>query len=166
MLDLSILKVQYAVRGELAIRADSGCSRGTLNSLSSFNQQGCTSRQIAALVEYPALMDLTPVIFPKGVIAIHKELQNERYQLHRRQALVYYPYISAAIHSPSNTERDGFSADPNYIFPAGRASAGFSFLISTLISSPQSGVLILTSQYPFYATTVASYSGAPSSLPP
>ncbi|KAA1474456.1 transaminase [Dentipellis sp. KUC8613] len=177
-LNPSILKVQYAVRGELAIKAeeyreklkqpDHGLpfNKVISSNIGNPQQKGLDqppitfNRQIAALVEYPALMDLAPNLFPKDVIARAKELQHEIGSVGAYSHSQGVPFIRNNV-AKFIEERDGYPADPNHIFLTGGASAGVSLLISMLISSPKSGILIPIPQYPLYTAALASYSGVP-----
>ncbi|KAJ7861693.1 hypothetical protein B0H14DRAFT_3616491 [Mycena olivaceomarginata] len=77
--------VQYAVRGELAIKAEtyrdqlkSGGHNLPFDKQKGLDQPPITfTRQVAALTEWPALAELAPGVFPADVIARAKELQDE-----------------------------------------------------------------------------------------
>ncbi|KAF8656755.1 hypothetical protein AX16_002434 [Volvariella volvacea WC 439] len=94
-LNPAILKVEYAVRGELAIKAEKyreelknpsntlPFSRIINSNIGNPQQKGLDqpaitfTRQIAALTEWPALAELAPGAFPKDVVARAKELSDE-----------------------------------------------------------------------------------------
>jgi len=94
-LNPAILDVQYAVRGELAIKAEeyrvrlkAGANDLPFDKVTSTNignpqQAGLDqppitfNRQVAALMEWPALAELARDVFPEDVIARAKELQSE-----------------------------------------------------------------------------------------
>ncbi|KAJ7861688.1 hypothetical protein B0H14DRAFT_525615 [Mycena olivaceomarginata] len=94
-LNQQLQTVQYAVRGELAIKAEtyrdqlkSGGHNLPLDKVISSNignpqrkgldQPPITfTRQVTALTEWPALAELAPGVFPADVIARAKELQEE-----------------------------------------------------------------------------------------
>jgi len=94
-LNPNILNVQYAVRGELAIKAESlrdklktGSKTLPFPKVISSNignpqQKGLDqkpitfTRQVAALTEWPALAELAPGVFPPDVVARAKELSDE-----------------------------------------------------------------------------------------
>ncbi|KAJ7861686.1 hypothetical protein B0H14DRAFT_3863326 [Mycena olivaceomarginata] len=94
-LNQQLQTVQYAVRGELAIKAEtyrdqlkSGGHNLPFDKVISSNignpqQKGLDqppitfTRQVAALTEWPALAELAPGVFPADVIARAKELQEE-----------------------------------------------------------------------------------------
>lgn len=95
-LNPSFLKVEYAVRGELAIKAeeyrtklktpnhnDLPFDRVISSNIGNPQQKGLDQppitfvRQLAALMEYPALAELAPGVFPADVVKRAKELQEE-----------------------------------------------------------------------------------------
>ncbi|GLB40008.1 putative aminotransferase class I and II [Lyophyllum shimeji] len=155
-LNPAVKKVQYAVRGELAIKAeeyrvrlaegDKGLpfDKVISSNIGNPQQKGLDQppitfvRQVAALMEWPALAELAPNVFPQDVRARAKELQEEI----------------------GSIERDGYPSDPGHIFLTGGASAGVSLLISMLVTSPKDGVLIPIPQYPLYTATLAQHNGA------
>lgn len=175
-LNPAFLKVEYAVRGELAIKAEAlreqlkePAHRLPFDKVISSNignpqQKGLDqppitfTRQVAALMEWPALADLAPDAFPKDVIARAKELRDEIGSIgaysHSQGVLFIRKSVAKFIQ-----DRDGFPSDPNDIFLTGGASAGVSLLISMLISSPTSGILIPIPQYPLYTATLAQNAG-------
>ncbi|KAJ6597548.1 hypothetical protein DFH09DRAFT_82440 [Mycena vulgaris] len=86
-----LLEVQYAVRGELAIKAELyreqlkkgdalPFDRVISSNIGNPQQQGLDqppitfTRQVAALTEWPALAELAPGVFPSDVIERAKEL--------------------------------------------------------------------------------------------
>jgi hypothetical protein len=91
----ALLKVEYAVRGELAIKAEKyrvelkeGNKSLPFKKVISSNignpqQKGLDqppitfTRQVAALTEWPTLMELAPNVFPKDVISRANELLSE-----------------------------------------------------------------------------------------
>ncbi|KAI5826657.1 hypothetical protein K523DRAFT_331047, partial [Schizophyllum commune Tattone D] len=92
-LNPAILKVEYAVRGELAIKAEERLALGgehglpfdkvISSNIGNPQQKGLDQppitfiRQVAALCEWPALEELAPNAFPKDVIARARELREE-----------------------------------------------------------------------------------------
>ncbi|CAE7189791.1 unnamed protein product, partial [Rhizoctonia solani] len=169
--------VQYAVRGPIAIKAEEYRDRlrkgdktlpfdRVVNSnIGNPQQKGLDqkpitfTRQVAALLEYPELMEKGKDIFPADAIARAKELYDEIGSIGAYSHSQGVPFIR------NNTnlfaERDGHPADPSQIFLTAGASAGVSLLISMLISSPKSGILIPIPQYPLYTATLAQQGGVP-----
>ncbi|KAF9559767.1 alanine aminotransferase [Agrocybe pediades] len=171
-------KVQYAVRGELAIKAE--VLRDKLkepnhglpfNKVISSNignpqQKGLDqppitfTRQVAALMEWPELANLAPGVFPKDVVERAKELSEEIGSVGAYSHSQGVPFIRKNV-AKFIEERDGYPSDPNHIFLTGGASAGVSLLINMLISSPHSGILIPIPQYPLYTASLAQHQGRP-----
>ncbi|KAH7908233.1 transaminase [Hygrophoropsis aurantiaca] len=183
-LNPAILKVEYAVRGELAIKAEeyrvqlqeaeaSGNANHGLpfdrvisSNIGNPQQKGLDQppitfvRQVAALMEYPELKKLAPNVFPADVIARADELYEEIGSIGAYSHSQGVPLIRKHV-AKFIEERDGYPSDPNHIFLTGGASFGVSLLISMLISKPhKSGILIPIPQYPLYTATLAQHSGA------
>jgi alanine transaminase len=177
-LNPALLKVEYAVRGELAIKAeDYRVQLKTANNGLPFDriissnignpqQKGLDQppitfvRQLAALMEYPALADLAPGVFPDDVVQRAKELQEEIGSIGAYSHSQGVPLIREHV-AKFIEERDGYPSDPKNIFLTAGASSGVSLLLSMLISSPTSGILIPIPQYPLYTATIAQFSGRP-----
>ncbi|KAH9034995.1 transaminase [Lactarius pseudohatsudake] len=177
-LNPAFLNVQYAVRGELAIRAEeyrvhlktAGDNHGLpFNRVISSNignpqQTGLDQppitfvRQVAALMEWPALAELAKDVFPADVIARAKELQAEIGSVGAYSHSQGVPLIRKNV-ANFIQERDGYPSNPNHIFLTAGASAGVTLLISMLISNPRSGILIPIPQYPLYTATLAANAG-------
>jgi alanine transaminase len=172
----ALLNVQYAVRGELAIKAEQyrvklkegnhglPFEKVIFSNIGNPQQKGLDqppitfTRQVAALMEWPALIDLAPDVFPKDVVARAKELYNEIGSIGAYSHSQGIPFIRQNV-AKFIEERDGYPSDPAHIFLTGGASAGVSLLISMLIASPTSGILIPIPQYPLYTATLAQHSG-------
>ena len=139
--------------------------------------------QVAALTEYPELINLAKDAFPADVVERAKELLSEIGSIGAYSHSQGVPFIRKSVAkfiegaknsrifprdaTDSTSERDGFPANPNHIFLTAGASAGVSLLIQLLIKpvtannpSP-SGVLIPIPQYPLYTATLAQFSGTP-----
>ncbi|KAK2460745.1 hypothetical protein APHAL10511_007215 [Amanita phalloides] len=175
-LNPAVLKVEYAVRGELAIKAEDyrvKLKQGNANlpfdriissNIGNPQQKGLDQppitfiRQVAALMEYPALAELAPNVFPQDVVARAKELSDEIGSIGAYSHSQGIPFIRQSV-ADFISERDGYPADPNHVFLTAGASAGVSLLISMLISSPTSGILIPIPQYPLYTATLAQHRG-------
>ncbi|KAG7095555.1 hypothetical protein E1B28_006293 [Marasmius oreades] len=177
-LNPSILKVEYAVRGELAIKAEEyrnklkepnhglPFDRVISSNIGNPQQIGLDQRpitfvrQIGALMDYPELEKLAPNAFPKDVIARAQELRSEIGSIgaysHSQGVPIIRKHVAQFIE-----QRDGFPSDPNHIFLTAGASAGVSLLISMLISDRKAGILIPIPQYPLYTATIAQYDGTP-----
>lgn len=177
-LNPSILKVEYAVRGELAIKAEEyrvklkesnhglPFDRVISSNIGNPQQIGLDqppitfARQIAALMEYPELVKLAPNVFPMDVIVRAQELRAEIGSIgaysHSQGVPIIRKHVAQLIE-----QRDGFPSNPNNIFLTAGASAGVSLLISMLISDRKAGILIPIPQYPLYTATIAQFDGTP-----
>ncbi|THV03813.1 transaminase [Dendrothele bispora CBS 962.96] len=183
-LNPAILNVEYAVRGELAIKAEEyrnqlknpdhelPFDRVISSNIGNPQQKGLDQppitfvRQIAALMEYPALATLAPTAFPSDVLARAAELQSEIGSIGAYSHSQGVPYIRHSV-AKFIAERDGFTghyaeySDPNAIFLTAGASAGVSLLLSMLIASKNDGILIPIPQYPLYTAAIAQFEGKP-----
>ncbi|QRV84638.1 aminotransferase class I and II protein [Ceratobasidium sp. AG-Ba] len=170
--------VQYAVRGQIAIKAEEYRDRlkkgdkslpfdRVVNSnIGNPQQKGLDqppitfTRQVAALLEWPELMETGKGIFPADAIARARELYEEIGSIGAYSHSQGVPFIRENV-AKFIEERDGYPSDPSQIFLTAGASAGVSLLISMLISSPKSGILIPIPQYPLYTATLAQHGGIP-----
>ncbi|KAH8833769.1 alanine aminotransferase [Flagelloscypha sp. PMI_526] len=167
-LNPAVHNVQYAVRGELSIKAEKlrkelkegaqlPFSRIISSNIGNPQQLGLDqppitfTRQLAALMEWPDLATLAPGVFPKdveiGSIGAYS-LSDGVYIVRKHVA----EFIAA---------RDGYPAEPSDIFLTAGASSGVSLLISMLLTPPNSGLLIPIPQYPLYTATLAACNGHP-----
>lgn len=174
-----VRKVQYAVRGELVIRAeklqkalaDSSqkdklpfkeviyCNIGNPQEL---QQRPITFfRQVLALSEYTDLHKhpLVNQIFPEDAIARSKLILS---------------HISGGLGAYSNSKgaeiirkhvaqfieaRDGCPSDPESIYLTEGASAAVMRIFSTLIKDKTDGILVPIPQYPLYSASIPLYGG-------
>lgn len=172
-LNQSVVKAEYAVRGELIMRATQirkelaakpgsfpfknlvECNIGNPQSLKqapiSFN------RQVLALLAMPQMLEWPEVVarFPKDVIARAKE---------------YLAAIPAGLGAYSDSQgfgivrqqvaefiaaRDGASpGDISNIFLTDGASKGVQMMLKTVLSSKSDGVLVPIPQYPLYSASL------------
>ncbi|KAI0752887.1 transaminase [Daedaleopsis nitida] len=177
-LNPAILKVQYAVRGELAIKAEElreklqtdqhglPFKKVISSNIGNPQQKGLDqpaltwTRQIAALMEYPPLAELVKGKWPQDVLDRAKELQEEIGSIGAYSHSKGVPFIRKSV-AKFIQERDGFPSDPEDIFLTAGASAGVSLILNVLITPNVTGVLIPIPQYPLYTATLAQFSGVP-----
>ncbi|KAI0926558.1 hypothetical protein AcW1_002484 [Taiwanofungus camphoratus] len=177
-LNPAVLNVQYAVRGELAIKADElhnrlqsadhdlPFTRVISSNIGNPQQKGLDQppitfpRQIAALMEYPPLIDLLKDQWPADVIERARELKAEIGSVGAYSHSKGVPFIRKNV-AKFIEERDGYPCDPEDIFLTAGASAGVSLLLNVLITPHKTGILIPIPQYPLYTATLAQYSGIP-----
>ncbi|PCH37590.1 PLP-dependent transferase [Wolfiporia cocos MD-104 SS10] len=179
-LNPAVLNVQYAVRGELAIKAEelneklrSEEHRDTLpfkkvisSNIGNPQQKGLDqppitfTRQVAALMEYPPLAEIVKDKWNPDVIQRAKQLQEEIGSVGAYSHSKGIPLIRKHV-AQFITERDGYPSDPEDIFLTAGASAGVSLLLNVLITAHKTGILIPIPQYPLYTATLAQFSGVP-----
>ncbi|THH08987.1 hypothetical protein EW145_g2342 [Phellinidium pouzarii] len=178
-LNPAIRNVEYAVRGELAIKAeeyrlrlrqpdnDLPFDRVISSNIGNPQQKGLDqppitySRQIAALTEYPELIDKAKDLFPADVIARAQEILEEVGSIGAYSHSQGVPLVRKSV-ADFIEERDGYPSNPDHIFLTAGASSGVALLLSMLIAQPnKSGVLIPIPQYPLYTATLAQYAGVP-----
>ncbi|KAG2366404.1 pyridoxal phosphate-dependent transferase [Suillus spraguei] len=94
------------------------------------------NRQVAALMEWPQLMQLAPNAFRKMSLPVRRTVRKN--WLHRCIfALPGVPLIRQNVAQFIQVKRDGHPSSPDNIFLTGGASAGVSLLISMLSRNPQ-----------------------------
>ncbi|KAJ7205373.1 alanine aminotransferase [Mycena rebaudengoi] len=178
VLNPALRNVQYAVRGELAIKADQlreqlktadhglPFDKVISTNIGNPQQKGLDqpaitfTRQVAALTEWPALAELAPGVFPEDVVARAKEIIGEIGSVGAYSHSQGVPLIRKSV-ADFITARDGHPASASDIFLTTGASAGVSLLLNLLITSPSSGVLIPIPQYPLYTAALAQHNGTP-----
>ncbi|KAG8883541.1 hypothetical protein FRB97_006388 [Tulasnella sp. 331] len=173
-------KVEYAVRGELAIKAERykeqlkteegqkglKFNRVVNSNIGNPQQKGLDQkpltfgRQVAALLEYPPLMESGGNIFPADAIARAKELYDEIGSIGAYSHSQGVPFIRKHV-AEFIQRRDGHPSNPNSIFLTAGASAGVDLILNMLISSPKSGILIPIPQYPLYTACLARHAAIP-----
>jgi len=173
-----IKNVQYAVRGELAIKSEKyremlkdpnnklPFDKVITANIGNPQQKGLDQppltfgRQVAALLEYPPLMESGKNIFPADVIARANELYTEIGSIGAYTHSQGVPFIRKNV-AKFIQRRDGYPANPEHIFLTAGASSGVHHLINFLISDDHCGILIPIPQYPLYTATLAQYGGLP-----
>lgn len=178
----NVLNAEYAVRGEIPQKAhqierelEHGASLpftsvlwtniGNPQQQPILGQEPLTFwRQVAALTEYPALLDMEPTardaMFPTDV------------QERARQLLDSFGSVGAYTNSRGNElvrqhvvdfllERDGYVEDFNNVYLTGGASAGVQLLFQVFFAPGQDALLIPTPQYPLYSAASALYNVEP-----
>lgn len=170
-----LVKAEYAVRGELVIKADGyrkqlvsqpgslpfkkiyACNIGNPHEL---GQKPLTFfRQVISLVHYPALMEgPAAAAFPADAIARAKAylstISTTGAYTHSKGLTMVRDEIAAFV-----GERDGYPTDPENLFVTDGASAGVKQLLQTLITKPTDGVLCPIPQYPLYSATMTLLDG-------
>ncbi|RIB05527.1 pyridoxal phosphate-dependent transferase [Gigaspora rosea] len=177
-----IKNVEYAVRGELAIRAEeikeelakSGPGKFGFDTVVNCNignpqqllQRPITFfRQVACLTEYPDLLlpenrDRVKALFPSDVI--------ERAQLMLKQigSVGAYSHSQGILFIRKDVakfieERDGYPSDPSNIFLTQGASTGVQSVLQLIIANSNVGIMIPIPQYPLYSATLSLFDAQP-----
>ncbi|ORY32132.1 transaminase [Naematelia encephala] len=180
----TILDVHYAVRGELALKADkyahdlaaTGGAKPALPfdkvvtaNIGNPQQRGLDQvpitywRQVISLLEYPDLLtthlEIAKQIYPADVLdrarSLHAEIGSTGAYTHSKGVLAIRKRVAKFIQ-----ERDGFPADPESIYLTAGASAGVSSILSIALRKDE-GCLIPIPQYPLYTATLAYISAKP-----
>jgi len=110
-------------------------------------------RQVLSILEYPALLE-TKGIYPDDVIERAKILLNSVGSVGAYSASQGALNIRKSV-AKFIEERDGFPADPASIYLTAGASSGVNTLLNTIVSSPDTAILIPVPQYPLYTATLA-----------
>ncbi|KAG1558470.1 hypothetical protein G6F46_003330 [Rhizopus delemar] len=175
-----IKNVEYAVRGQLAIRAEElrqelaegkeypfdrivNCNIGNPQQL---NQQPITFfRQVSSLCDNPDLLkkenfSIVSQLYPLDAI------QRARSLLASIGSVGSYSHsqgVPAIRHTVAQfiKQRDGYGSDPNHIFLTQGASSGVQTLLSMLTQDSNSGIMIPIPQYPLYSASLALYGATP-----
>ena len=162
----AVLDTEYAVRGPIVARAAELEKQGreiiycNIGNPQSLGQAALSwNRQILALCEYPALMELTPGAFPADVIETAKAiLAGTKHGLGAYSESRGVRFIREAV-AEFILERDHIDVDPDAIFLTDGASKGVQTILRLLLSGPQDGIMVPIPQYPLYSATITLYEG-------
>ncbi|KAK9119799.1 hypothetical protein Scep_017892 [Stephania cephalantha] len=168
-LNENVKKVQYAVRGELYLRASELQKEGkkiiftNVGNPHALGQKPLTfPRQVVALCQAPFLLDDPNVelLFPADVIARAKH---------------YLSLTSGGLGAYSDSRglpgirkevaefigrRDGYPSDPELIFLTDGASKGVMQILNATIRGESDGILVPVPQYPLYSATISLCGGS------
>lgn len=183
----NVINAQYAVRGELAIRAEELRNQlkedasakdslgfdsviyANIGNPQQLDQEPITFfRQVVALCEYPDLLkpearELTSKLFPEDAIERAESLLEEIGSVGAYTQSQGVPRIRKDI-ADYISRRDGASgkdASPDDIYLVAGASAGVHLLFQLMLASPDIGIMIPIPQYPLYTAALALYNGTP-----
>ncbi|CAN1795096.1 Glutamate--glyoxylate aminotransferase 2 [Linum perenne] len=167
-LNENVKKVQYAVRGELYLRASELQKEGkkiiftNVGNPHALGQKPLTfPRQVVALCQAPFLLDDPNVglLFPADAIAKAKHyLSLNSGGLGAYSDSRGIPGVRKEV-ADFLLRRDGYPSDPELIFLTDGASKGVMQILNTIISGPSDGVLVPVPQYPLYSAAIALYGG-------
>uniref|UniRef100_A0A2P2MND8 alanine transaminase n=1 Tax=Rhizophora mucronata TaxID=61149 RepID=A0A2P2MND8_RHIMU len=168
-LNENVKKVQYAVRGELYLRASELQKEGkkiiftNVGNPHALGQKPLTfPRQVIALCQAPFLLNDPNVglLFPADAIARAKH---------------YLSLTSGGLGAYSDSRgipgirkevaefigrRDGYPSDPELIFLTDGASKGVMQILNTIIRGAGDGVLVPVPQYPLYSAAITLFGGS------
>eukprot|EP00850_Spirogloea_muscicola_P014570 SM000105S13915 [mRNA] locus=s105:455478:459851:- [translate_table: standard] len=164
----NVRKAQYAVRGELFLRASELQKQGreivltNVGNPHALGQKPITfPRQVMALIQAPFLLDDPNVgkLFPPDAIA------RAKYYLHHMQGGVGaysdskgLPIVRQEV-AEFIKKRDGYPSDPEHIFLTDGASKGITNAMQCLIRDDKDGIMCPIPQYPLYSATVQLLGG-------
>lgn len=169
LLNENVKKCQYAVRGELYLRASELQKEGkkiiftNVGNPHALGQKPLTfPRQVVALCQAPFLLDDPNVglVFPADAIARAKH---------------YLSLTSGGLGAYSDSRglpgvrkeiaefigrRDGYPSDPELIFLTDGASKGVMQILNAIIGGQNDGILVPVPQYPLYSATISLLGGS------
>nr|CAG8476775.1 11402_t:CDS:10 [Entrophospora candida] len=155
-----VRKAEYAVRGELAIRADN-----IKQELSKKSNKYDFSEIVISLLEYPTLLlpenwNIAKQLYPLDAIERAKLLSKHI------KSVGAYSHSQGVLHIRQNVakfieERDGYPTDPNNIFLTQGASIAIQHVLQLIISNDNVGIMIPIPQYPLYTATLSLFNGNP-----
>jgi alanine transaminase len=165
-LGAAVLATEYAVRGSIVERAQELEKQGreiiycNIGNPQSLGQKPSTwLRQLLALCEYPALIDLGGGVFPVDAVETARAiLKGSRHGLGAYSESKGLRFIREAV-AEFIRKRDGIGADPEAIFLTDGASKGVQTILKLLLASPPDGIMIPIPQYPLYSATITLYEG-------
>ena len=167
----SLRRMQYAVRGEVVMRADQLAAEGRevlYTNIGNPHQVGQSPitffRQILALCDLPASVGVDhPEVnrmFPADVIARAKEYRDiigpsgTGAYSHSQGILGLRKHVADYI-----AERDGYPAYQGNIFLTNGASAAISMVLQALLAQNNDAVMIPIPQYPIYSALISKLGG-------
>ncbi|KAL0327290.1 UNVERIFIED_CONTAM: Glutamate--glyoxylate aminotransferase 2 [Sesamum angustifolium] len=168
-LNENVKKCQYAVRGELYLRASELQKEGkkiiftNVGNPHALGQKPLTfPREVVALCQAPFLLDDPNVglVFPADAIARAKHyLSMTSGGLGAYSDSRGLPGIRKKV-AEFIERRDGYPSDPELIFLTGGASIGVIQILNTIIRGAHDGILVPVPQYPLYSATISLLGGS------
>lgn len=167
----SVRRMQYAVRGEVVMKADQLASDGKeilYTNIGNPHQVGQSPityyRQVLALCDLPAKNGVdhphVSKLFPKDVVEKAREYRNivgpsgTGAYTHSQGILGFRRHVANYI-----TKRDGIQCQPSNIFLTNGASSGISMILQGLLASNRDAIMIPTPQYPIYSALIGKLGG-------
>jgi len=167
----SLRRMQYAVRGEVVMRADKLESEGReilYTNIGNPHQVGQAPitfyRQVLALCDLPADVGVdhpkVEEMFPTDVIARAREMRHiigpsgTGAYTHSQGLLGFREHVAQHI-----KQRDGYPSYPGNIFLTNGASSAIAMVLQGLLASNRDAVMIPIPQYPIYSALIAKMGG-------
>ncbi|KAL6186445.1 hypothetical protein ACLB2K_042565 [Fragaria x ananassa] len=168
-LNENVKKVQYAVRGELYLRASELQKEGkkiiftNVGNPHALGQKPLTfPRQVVALCQAPFLLDDPNVglLFPADAISRAKHyLSVTSGGLGAYSDSRGIPAIRKEV-AEFIEKRDGYPSDPELIYLTDGASKGVMQILNAIIRGAGDGVLVPVPQYPLYSAAISLFGGS------
>ena len=176
-----VKEAKYAVRGELASRAEKYRAKlakgyppsppeetlpfdtviaANIGNPQQLDQKPITFfRQVASILEFPGLLENEEALksafgYQDDVIARAKWLLKEVRSVGAYSQSQGAPAIRESI-AKFIERRDGYPANPEQIFLSAGASSGVNTLMHVICASPKTGILVPIPQYPLYTATLS-----------
>ncbi|KAI9877641.1 MAG: hypothetical protein M1830_003223 [Pleopsidium flavum] len=176
-----VKEAKYAVRGELATRAEQYRARlgkgdpptppedplpfdkviaANIGNPQQLDQKPITFfRQVLSLLEYSPLLENEEALkqsfgYKQDVVDRARWLLSEVHSVGAYSQSQGAPGIRASV-ARFIEKRDGYPADPTNIFLSAGASSGVNTLMHIICSKPETGVLVPIPQYPLYTATLS-----------
>ncbi|KAL3479919.1 pyridoxal phosphate-dependent transferase [Aspergillus californicus] len=171
----NIKAAKYAVRGELAVKAEEyrvKLAQGdkslpfdsvifaNIGNPQQLDQKPITFfRQVLSLLENPLLLKNKEALrtsfgYEDDVIERAETLLGEVQSVGAYSHSQGAPLIRESV-AKFIEKRDGFPADPQSLFLTGGASSGVNTLLNVICNGPNAGVLVPIPQYPLYTATLS-----------
>ncbi|KAL2821980.1 pyridoxal phosphate-dependent transferase [Aspergillus granulosus] len=171
----NVKAAKYAVRGELAVKAEEYRVKlaegdkslpfdsvifANIGNPQQLDQKPITFfRQVLSLLENPLLLNNKDTLrtafgYQDDVIERAEKLLAEVQSVGAYSHSQGAPLIRQSV-AKFIEERDGFPADPQSIFLTGGASSGVNTLLNVICNGPKAGVLVPIPQYPLYTATLS-----------
>ena len=176
-----VKEAKYAVRGELATRAEKYRAKlakgyppsppeeplpfdkviaANIGNPQQLDQKPITFfRQVLSLLEYPTLMENEQLLkdgfgYKQDVIDRAKWLLNDVHSVGAYSQSNGAPGIRGSV-AQFIERRDGYPSDPAEIFLSAGASSGVNTLMHVICAKPETGILVPIPQYPLYTATLS-----------
>lgn len=166
---------KYAVRGELAVKAEEYRVRlaqgdkslpfesvifANIGNPQQLDQKPITFfRQVLSLLENPLLLE-NPEALKSSFGYKQDVIDRANFLLEEVQSVGAYSHSQGAPAIRDSVakfieQRDGFPANPQDMYLCGGASSGVNTLLSVICNGPSTGVLVPIPQYPLYTATLS-----------